>query len=136
MKNRNIVLLFAFVLFIGSCSNNEDKSDAYGNFEATEIIVSAKSNGELLRFNIQEGDVLAKGVSIGLIDTIDLYLKKKLLGQQKKTIGSQLQSIDTKMEVQQQQLENSKLSQKRIKKCLMRVQPLKSNLTILMVLLP
>ena len=101
---------------IPACSNTEDKSDAYGNFEATEIIVSAQSSGELLQFEIQEGDILEKDKSIGLIDTTNLYLKKKLLEQQKLIISSQLASINSEIEVQRQQLQNSKVNQARIKK--------------------
>lgn len=116
MKISYIVLFTTFGLFFSSCSDTENISDAYGNFEATEIVVSAQSNGELLQFNVQEGDVLAKGQSIGLIDTTDLYLKKKLLEQQKLTISSQLASINSEIEVQRQQLENNKVNQARIKK--------------------
>ncbi len=116
MKISYIILFTTLGLFFSSCTDTENKSDAYGNFEATEIVVSAQSNGELLQFNVQEGDVLAKGVSIGLIDTTDLYLKKKLLEQQKLTISSQLASINSEIEVQRQQLQNSKVNQTRIKK--------------------
>ncbi len=116
MKINYIILFTTLGLFFSSCTDTENKSDAYGNFEATEIVVSAQSNGELLQFNVQEGDVLAKGVSIGLIDTTDLYLKKKLLEQQKLTISSQLASINSEIEVQRQQLENNKVNQARIKK--------------------
>ncbi len=116
MKINYIILFTTLGLFFSSCTDTENKSDAYGNFEATEIVVSAQSNGELLQFNVQEGDVLAKGESIGLIDTTDLYLKKKLLEQQKLTISSQLASINSEIEVQRQQLENNKVNQARIKK--------------------
>lgn len=116
MKINSIILFTVLGLFFSSCSDTGNISDAYGNFEATEIIVSAQSNGELLQFNVQEGDVLAKGESIGLIDTTDLYLKKKLLQQQKLTISSQLASINSEIEVQRQQMQNSKVNQARVKK--------------------
>jgi len=116
MKFNYLILFFALGVLISSCSNTEIKSDAYGNFEATEVIVSAQANGELLKFEIQEGDVLEEGRVIGLIDTTDLHLKKKLLDQQKLTIGSQLVSINSEIEVQRQQLENNKVNQTRIQK--------------------
>ncbi|GAA3634409.1 HlyD family efflux transporter periplasmic adaptor subunit [Flavivirga jejuensis] len=58
-----------------SCGNSE-KSDAYGNFEATSVTISAKGNGELLQFNIKEGMKLQKGINVGLIDTTQLHLEK------------------------------------------------------------
>lgn len=114
MKFNYLILFIALGILMSSCSDTEIKSDAYGNFEATEIIVSAQANGELLKFDIQEGDILNMGEAIGLIDTTDLYLKKKLLEQQKQTIGSQLVSINSEIEVQQQQLENNKVNQARV----------------------
>ncbi|RLD47977.1 MAG: HlyD family secretion protein [Bacteroidetes bacterium] len=112
MQRTILLLSVTFLLF--SCSRNDKKSDAYGNFEGTEIIVSAQVPGELMFFNIEEGDLLEKGAIIGLIDTTDLSLSKKLLLQQKQTIGAQLQNIRSEIEVQQQQLKNNLVNQKRI----------------------
>jgi len=111
---QRIFLLLLIFSLISSCNRNEQKSDAYGNFEATEIIVSSQATGELIRFNFEEGDVIEQGTSIGLIDTTDLVLNKKLLIQQKQTVGAQLKSINSEIEVQEQQLKNNLINQKRI----------------------
>jgi HlyD family secretion protein len=58
-----------------SC-NSDEKSDAYGNFEATTITVSAKGSGELLKFNIEEGQELKANTTVGVIDTLQLHLEK------------------------------------------------------------
>lgn len=110
---RIFYLLLIFFL-ISSCNRNEQNSDAYGNFEATEIIVSSQATGELIQFNFEEGDVLEPGIAIGLIDTTDLVLNKKLLIQQKQTVGAQLKSINSEIEVQKQQLKNNLINQKRV----------------------
>ncbi len=95
MKIKTIVLLtFTGFFLMVSCSIDNDKSDAYGNFEATEIIVSAQAAGELLRLDLEEGDRIEKDEVVGLIDTTDLWLKKKLLVSQKRSVASQLTSID------------------------------------------
>ena len=52
---RAIVFLIFLSLIVSSCSDSDDKSDAYGNFEAVEITVSAEANGKLLEFNVEEG---------------------------------------------------------------------------------
>jgi len=114
MHMQRTILLLSVTFLLFSCSRNDKKSDAYGNFEGTEIIVSAQVPGELMFFNIEEGDRLEKGAIIGLIDTTDLSLSKKLLLQQKQTIGAQLQNIRSEIEVQQQQLKNNLVNQKRI----------------------
>ncbi len=114
MHMQRTILLLSVTFLLFSCSRNDKKSDAYGNFEGTEIIVSAQVPGELMFFDIEEGDLLGKGAVIGLIDTTDLSLSKKLLLQQKQTIGAQLQNIRSEIEVQQQQLKNNLVNQKRI----------------------
>ncbi len=117
MKIKAITLIAAIsFIILNSCSVDDNKSDAYGNFEATELIVSAQANGELLLFDLEQGDMIEKNKIVGLIDTTDLALKKKLLSQQKLTISSQLSSIDSEMEVVKQQLANNRTNQKRIKK--------------------
>ncbi len=114
MPMQRTIILFSAVLLLLSCSRNDKRSDAYGNFEATEIIVSAQVPGELMSFDLEEGDLLEKGAVVGLIDTTDLSLNKKLLYQQKQTIAAQLENIRSEIEVQQQQLKNNLVNQKRI----------------------
>lgn len=114
MNMKYLISIFSLLIFITSCNNGDQISDAYGNFEATEIIVSAQANGELINVNLEEGDVLKGRQIVGLIDSTDLYLRKKLLAQQIQTIKSQLVSINSEIDVQKQQLENNMISQKRI----------------------
>ena len=71
----DIYRILIFCLLFTSCKS-DSKSDAYGNFEATSIIVSSKGNGELLKFNIVEGKILGKNDTVGIIDTLHLYLEK------------------------------------------------------------
>ncbi|PLX09734.1 MAG: HlyD family secretion protein [Marinilabiliales bacterium] len=106
--------IISLLVLITSCNNNDDLSDAYGNFEATEIIISSQANGELLTFNLEEGDLLSENQIIGLVDTVDLHLRKKLLIQQIQTIKSQLVSINSEIDVQKQQLDNNLIQQKRV----------------------
>ncbi|GAO27788.1 hypothetical protein JCM15548_14640 [Geofilum rubicundum JCM 15548] len=67
------------LILLGACNRNEQLSDAYGNFEATEVLVSAEENGRLLSFPINEGDVIQKGQVLGIIDTTMLVLKREQL---------------------------------------------------------
>lgn len=71
------LLILTAVTILSSCNNNDKKSDASGNFEADEVIVSAQQNGELLSFNVHEGDTLSKGQSIGQIDITTVQLQKE-----------------------------------------------------------
>src|SRR5690606_11867454 len=79
--NTNAKLLTSFIatILFSACSNDNGKADGYGNFEATEITVSAEATGKLLAFDVEEGDRLAEGQVVGYIDTIQLSLKKAQL---------------------------------------------------------
>ena len=60
MKPSNILKLFTFsfsLLTLFSCSNNENNYDAMGVFEATEVVVSAKAQGEIISLVPLIGDL-------------------------------------------------------------------------------
>ena len=68
----------------------DDEADAYGNVEATETVVSAEADGRLLAFTAQEGDVLAAGDVVGLVDTTQLSAQREgLLAQRRQLLGQQ-----------------------------------------------
>ncbi|MEO0332384.1 MAG: HlyD family efflux transporter periplasmic adaptor subunit, partial [Bacteroidota bacterium] len=83
-------LLGIIAVFLTSCDNGE-KSDAYGNFEATSITVSAKGSGELITFNVEEGQQLKANQPVGLIDTAQLHLEKLRL-------QAQIEALDLKLQ--------------------------------------
>ena len=103
--NRILFSLMA-VLVLGACTNKNPEPDAYGNFEAVEYTVSAESQGRLLLFKVEEGDVLEKDAFIGLIDTVQLYLKKAQLIAQKKLSASKLANIESQIATLGEQKKN------------------------------
>ncbi|WP_278036124.1 HlyD family secretion protein [Flavobacterium nitratireducens] len=91
------------------------KADGYGNFEATEVTISAEANGKLLAFNVEEGNQLEANTSIGIIDTTQLYLSKLQLLASKKTIASKSANVLSQNSILQEQLKTTLIEQKRIK---------------------
>lgn len=73
---RTFTVLAAGALTLG-CGG--DEPDAYGNFEAEEVTVSAEVDGRLLRFDVREGEAVEAGVSAGLIDTLPTVLQLREL---------------------------------------------------------
>jgi HlyD family secretion protein len=43
---RTPISIIVLVLLFTACSKNRNKSDAYGNFESTEITISAEASGK------------------------------------------------------------------------------------------
>ena len=111
---RVILSLIFLSLFVSSCSNNDDKSDAYGNFEATETIVSAEANGKLLEFNVEEGQTIDEEEIVGYIDTVQLNLKKQQLEQQKNAVRTKFNNVFSQVSVLQQEKKNVLIEKNRI----------------------
>jgi HlyD family secretion protein len=100
MKNYKYLLgltIIATNLF--SCENDNGKADGYGNFEATEITISAENNGKLMQFAVNEGDVLQKEQFMGYIDTIPLALKREQLAVSKAVISSKSKGVLSQINV-------------------------------------
>ncbi len=89
-----------------SCNNNSKQADAYGNFEAREIIVSAQGNGQIMQLDIEEGRSLKTGDVAGVIDTSTLHLNKKQLAAQYAATQAQFAILKAQAEVQEQQITN------------------------------
>ncbi|MCX6159457.1 MAG: HlyD family efflux transporter periplasmic adaptor subunit [Ignavibacteriota bacterium] len=101
---KNILILISLsVILLSGCSNDKQKSDAYGNFEATETIVSSESSGKLYELNVEEGQVIDANKIVGYIDTSQLYLKKLQLAQQKNTTRTKFKNVSSQISVLQEQ---------------------------------
>ena len=72
-------------LVVTGCHRAEEP-DAYGNFEATETVVSAETGGTLLWFTPVEGQQVAPGPTLGVIDTTHLALDRQQLGAQRTAV--------------------------------------------------
>ena len=116
MKTKYLFLIIAII--ISACSNNNNKSDAYGNFEANAIMVSSEGNGKILSFKVEEGEILKAEEIVGLIDTVKLNLQKQQLLDTQKAISSKLEIISAQIEVQKQQKANLLIDKNRLEKLL------------------
>ncbi|WP_341214572.1 HlyD family efflux transporter periplasmic adaptor subunit [uncultured Wocania sp.] len=100
MKTYSTILgLIINILSFTSCGNGNEKADGYGNFEATEITVSAENNGKLMQFDIDEGNTIEKDKFIGYIDTIPLSLKREQLEVSKAVISSKSKGVLSQINV-------------------------------------
>jgi HlyD family secretion protein len=101
-----------------SCNSKNNKADGYGNFEATETTISAESNGKILQFNVEEGQIIKKGTTIGYIDTIPLSLKKEQLIAAKNVITSKSAGVLSQISILKAQLKTANISKNRIENLL------------------
>lgn len=80
--NKLFYLLIGAAVFVG-CSSKDNDYDASGVFETTEVIVSAKGQGEIMSLNVEEGQNVKAGDQLGYIDMTQLDLKKQQLAASK-----------------------------------------------------
>lgn len=93
MKSRNLLGLCSLLALFSACGNGAPKYDATGTFETTEVLVSAEASGRLLYFDIEEGMLLKAGEEVGVVDTVQFYLKKLQLEASIKSVEEQRPDI-------------------------------------------
>lgn len=103
-------------LLLNSCNGKGDKADAYGTFETDEITISAEATGKLLKFGIEEGENVKKDQEVGIIDSIQLYLKLKQLSSQVEAVKARIPNINAQSDVQVEQLNVLQIEYDRAKK--------------------
>lgn len=102
MKRIAIILITSLILM--SCGKEENLADAYGNFEATEVIISSEANGILIDFKITYGQNLKMGDYAGVIDTVQLSLKMQQIMVQQQSIKLKFKNIISQADVYKEQL--------------------------------
>lgn len=112
MKIRLLVISAA--LLITGCNNKADEADAYGNFEATEVIVSAETSGRILKFDVTEGSEIEKGSEIALIDTTLFHLQKAEINAGMRSVRTRINSINAQNDILNQQIANLNINIARI----------------------
>ena len=65
---------------LAACAGSQP--DAYGNFEADKVMVSAEVDGRLLEFGVREGEARPAGAIVGLVDTTRAALELRELAAQ------------------------------------------------------
>lgn len=95
------------VLLLGgmvSCTGNTSPADAFGNFEAEEVVVSARSNGTLVQWALSEGSFLEEGQLVGRIDTVLPHLEAAQLQAGIQGVRAGLEQWKRGMELQEERL--------------------------------
>jgi HlyD family secretion protein len=112
------LLLSTLILVLGACTNNNNKPDAYGNFETDEVIISSENNGQILRTAFDEGAKVREGEIMAVIDTINPVLQRNQLIAQKQSVLAQKAGLFAQIAVSDQQIANIRKDEVRIKNML------------------
>ncbi len=85
-------------LLLAACSNAPE-ADAYGNFEAIEVVVSAQTSGQIQSFTPVEGMRLERGDVVALIDTTQLALERAQLVAQRAAVSARRAEVGEQLGV-------------------------------------
>ncbi len=110
---KKMMILAGAALMMAACGNNEKAYDATGTFEATETTVFAEQSGALLTFDVSEGDTLAVGREVGLIDTTQTWLQIQQLSVTKEVYQSQKPDMERQIAATRQQLAKAQQEEQR-----------------------
>lgn len=115
MKTNKLILLLLVVM---GCKSSSNEFDATGNFEADEVIISSEAAGKILKLDVEEGKDLEANAVVGLIDTTQLYLKKKQLQYSIKAVVAKSPNTSVQLAAIKEQMETTQREKKRIENLL------------------
>lgn len=104
----------AALLFAISCERNRSVMDASGVFEATEIMVSSENAGRLLSLSVDEGCKLSANQQVGVIDSMQVFLRREQLLATIKGVKSRRPDADKQIAALRQQIVSAAAEKKRI----------------------
>ena len=97
MKTRTILILA--VMLMAGCKSKTGDADAFGNFEATEVIVSSETNGRILKIDPTEGTNIEQGQTIAIIDTTIYTLQENEIVAAMKSIRTRILTTEAQNEI-------------------------------------
>ncbi len=113
----NLFLIIPVVLLV-ACNPKTNQADAYGTFEATEVIVAAETSGRILKFDATEGNEVEMGTEIALIDTTLFNLQKGEIDAGMKSVRTRIILINAQNNILAQQIDNLNVNIARIRNML------------------
>jgi HlyD family secretion protein len=111
---KKLILILSIIALFGACASNENPYDASGTFEAVETIISAEANGTIEQLDIEEGQTLKTGSTIGYIDSTQLFLRRKQVEAQIRAVLSKKPNISTQLAGLWEQLQQAEREQRRV----------------------
>jgi HlyD family secretion protein len=88
------------------CNRGKSDADAWGTFEADEVVISAESSGRIISMNVTEGMVVDGGAVIAVTDTTMLVLQRAELDAVTAQAQARLAGIAAQDAVIRQQMDN------------------------------
>lgn len=106
MKKVTFIMSAAMAMALAACGNKDADYNASGVFETTEVIVSARGTGEIVALNVEEGQTVEAGDTLGQLDMTQLELKRQQLNANRDATTSRRLDTDRQVASLRQQIAN------------------------------
>ncbi len=110
--------LFCLCFLALSGCQKSDRSDGYGNFEATEIIVSSEANGKLELLDAEEGREMGAGSVAAVVDTTQLHFTHCQLQAERQALAAKRPALGARIGVLLEERRNMKRDDERYRRLL------------------
>ncbi len=100
------LLIPVVLLLVASCGRGKSDADAWGTFEADDVIISSETSGRIVQMNVDEGMVVAGGAVIAVTDTTMAVLQRSELDAVTAQAQARLAGIAAQDAVIRQQMDN------------------------------
>lgn len=111
-----VMTVVVFLAALASCAGGENGSDAWGNFETVATVVSAETTGRLMRFGIEEGDLLERGDTAAVVDTTSLSIQRRELKANLAAAAGEIESVAAEITAQSAKMKNTRKEKERVEK--------------------
>ena len=103
---KNYIIPVALLMLLTGCGRGESDADAWGTFEADDIIISAETSGRIVAMDVDEGMDVTGGAVIAVTDTTMLVLQLAELEAVTAAAQARLAGIAAQDAVIRQQMDN------------------------------
>lgn len=112
--NRSTYLTLFALLLVAGCGDGASAPDAYGTFEAVEVLVSSELPGRILTFDAREGERIDAGALVAMIDTTQLALQRRQAVAAREAASSQSPGVRAQVDVIQEQVREARQEHARL----------------------
>ena len=115
---KRVVIPIVLLLAAAGCNRGESDADAWGTFEADEVIISAETLGRIISMDVTEGMLVAGGAVIAVTDTTMPVLQRGELDAVTAQAQARLAGIAAQDAVIRQQMDNLAVNIERTRRML------------------